>query len=138
MDGTGSRRRRLLVWTGALLGLLVVAFLAALAVDHSLRDEVQTLTWPHHFTAEAWRDHPQQRYHMAVDLAASGLLAGKSRRWLRDTLGPPEDVGGMNGQGVLAWPVPSPQRPNEYLVVAMRDGVALRWGVTSDPLTIVG
>jgi len=52
--------------------------------------------------------------------------------------GSPTAAGGSDSGGVLVWPVPSPQRPDDYLVVQLRGGVAVHWGVTSDPFTVVG
>ena len=127
-----------------MIGLAIAALLlatAAIAVilihPAALYDEVETLTWPRHFTREAWQEHPHERSRMARDLAASGALAGKSADWLRQTLGAPEPPASTRPDAVLMWPVPSPQRPDDDLVVQLRHGVAARWGVTSDALTVV-
>lgn len=137
MNGSVIRTR----WFVALAIVVLILVAAAVAVvlihPAALYNEVQTLTWPRHFTAEAWQQHPHQRYRMALDLAENGALAGKSGRWLRQTLGSPPAAGGSDSGGVLMWPVPSPQRPDDELVVQVRDGVAVHWGVTSDPLTVV-
>ena len=132
------RRRSWPIWLIAAVAVVGVALVTVPVLDLSVRDELQTLTWPRHFSPQAWRDHPGQRYHMAVDLAGSGDLAGKSGRWLRETLGSPVTAGGSDVGGVLVWPVPTPQRPDDVLIVQLRDGVAVRWGVTSDPFTVVG
>jgi len=134
---SSHRSRRGLVGIIALAGV-VVTLAAVPFVDLSVRDHLQTLTWPHSFSPQAWREHPAQRYYMAVDLAGSGDLAGKSRRWLRQNLGAPVAAGGSDAGGVLVWPVPSPQRPDDVLIVQLRRGVAVNWGVTSDPFTVVG
>ena len=136
-SGPSHRARRWVVGILA-LAVVVIALAAVPLVDLSARDQLQTLTWPRSFSPQAWREHPAQRYHMAVDLAGSGDLAGKSGRWLRQTLGSPVAAGGSDAGGVLVWPVPSPQRPDEVLIVQLRDGLAVRWGVTSDPFTVVG
>ena len=136
-SGPSHGRRDGLV--GILAFVVVAVALAAVpVVDLSVRDQLQTLTWPRSFSPQARREHPKQRYHMAVDLAGSGALAGKSGSWLRQTLSSPVGAGGSDAGGVLVWPVPSAQRPNEVLIVQLRDGVAVRWGVTSDPFTVVG
>ena len=124
----------------AIAALVLVLAVVAVVLIHpaALYNEVQTLTWPRHFTPDAWQQHPDQRYRMALDLAKSGALAGKSGRWLRETLGSPVAAGESDAGGVLVWPVPSPQRPDDVLIVQLRDGVAVHWGVTSDPFTVVG
>ena len=135
--GLDRRRRKWLVGILA-LAVVITALVAVPFIDLSVRDRLQTLTWPHSFSPQAWREHPAQRHYMAVDLAGSGDLAGKSGRWLRQTLGSPVAAGGSDAGGVLVWPVPSPQRPDEVLIVQLRHGVAVNWGVTSDPFAVVG
>ena len=132
-------RRRWLVGL-AIMSLVVVLLATAVILLRplALYNEVQTLTWPRHFTPEAWQKHPDKRYRMALDLAESGALAGKSASWLRENLGSPIAAGGTDSAGLLTWPVPSPQRPRDYLVVRLRNGIAVAWSVTDNPFAVLG
>jgi hypothetical protein len=134
MMRTPSRRRW--PWLTA-LGLLILGVAAAVVLIHPwlVLYDVQTLSWPRHFSPSAWQQHPEHRYQMALDLVGSGQLRGKSESWLRETLNPTA-TGGSEGGGVFSWEVSSPERPYDYLVIVLRRGVAVRWGVTADPLTL--
>lgn len=125
-----TRTRISLVVVGLAVLMALVGF-AAMLIDESSRDSVQMARWPHRFSAEAWRAHPRQRHLMALDLVESGRLRGQSRAWLTSKLGTP-DGGGGDG-GMMHWNVPSPQRPDDLLVVWFVHDVVTRSVVTSDP-----
>jgi hypothetical protein len=127
---TKSRKRRRWVIVACVFAALLVAGGGYYAVDASTADAVLTLTWPHEFASEDWRDHPDQRHHMAIDLAESGLLAGKSEQWLRANLGDPTEEFGAGKHRALHWDAPSPKRPDDQLIVNVRGGLVIEWMVT--------
>ena len=142
---TWQRRRRIALGVAAATLVLGVTTMLAVGAYCALTgtlpgdvlNDMQTVTWPHRFSPEAWRQHPHQRYQMALDLAQSGQLRGKSARWLQEMLGTP-DVGRCSGStGGCTWDVPSPRRPYDELVVILRGGAVIRWAVTSDPISIM-
>lgn len=94
-------------------------------------NELQTLRWPHEFSVEDWRTHPSQRWQMAEDLTRGSQLRGKTPAQVRRMLG---GVGamGVSASGDLVWSVPSPQRPNDLLIVLFEDDVVVRAALTND------
>ncbi len=128
---TKSRKRRRWVIVACVFAALLVAGGGYYAVDDaSTADAILTLTWPHEFSPEDWRAHPDQRHHMAIDLADSGLLAGKSEQWLRANLGDPTEEFGTGKYQILHWDAPSPKRPDDQLIGDVRGGLAIEWLVT--------
>jgi hypothetical protein len=121
------KRRRWVIVTCVFVALLVAGVGYYAFADASTADAILTLTWPHEFSPQDWRDHPDQRHHMAIDLAESGLLAGKSEQWLRANLGDPVEESGAGKQRALHWDAPSPKRPDDQLIVNVRGGLAVEW-----------
>ena len=89
-----------------------------------------TATWPRSFSVEQWRAHPNQRYHMAFDLARQGYVRGKSAGEVRAMLGKPAS----SDTYFMAWPVAYPTGPDEDFVVFLIEGRVVGWSVTSDLL----
>lgn len=131
MARTVSRRWRVALDAVVLIILCGAGAYALGLFSAGTVNEIQTFAWPHRFSREAWLQHPEQRYHMALDVAGSGSLNGKSVAWLRATLGEPSESRIAHASGELLWDVPSPQRPDDQLVVDLEMGVVSMAAVTA-------
>lgn len=114
-----------------LVVVCIEGYLFAIGMPASARNEIQTLAWPHRFSAEAWQQNPERRSRIALDLVQSGELKGKSAEWLRETLGEPLETYSSPSSGVFVWAVPSPQRQHDMLIVNLRKGVVTAAGVNA-------
>ena len=124
-----SRAERILI--AVLVVPLTVAAVAPFIGPRTVLNEIQTLSWPHRFSAQEWRAHPAQRWQMAGDLAQGAQLRGKTSAQVVQLLGNPRG-GSTSLESPLVWSVPAPQRPNDYLMVAVEDGVVVGVALTNN------
>lgn len=136
------RHRRRAVVVLAVLGALLIVAVVFLRHPLTSLNELQTIAWPHRYSAEAWRDQPRQRYHMAEDLVQQGLLRGKSQAEVLAMLGAPAGPVGPTEADLTdrdvswSWWAASPQRPGDSLIVVFKDGAVHKCEVTSDPMSM--
>lgn len=122
------------------LGVFVIVALIAAIVsfDLSTRDDLQTLLWPRKFSVSSWREHPDQRHRMADNLVQSGDLIGKNEAWVLRMLGEPDEKWADDTSADLRWFAPTPQRPDDELVVIIEDGVVTATCVLPDVPYVTG
>jgi len=88
-------------------------------------------SWPNRFSPDAWRSHPDQRWKMASDLVHQSTLRGKSRADVMQMLG--ATTPGLGNANGLTWMTPSPERPDDRLLIELRNDVVTGWYFGSDP-----
>jgi len=68
---------------------------------------------------------------MADDLVHQTTLRGQSRAEVMQMLGP--TTPGLGNPNGLTWITPSPERPDDRLVIELRDDVVNAWYFGPDP-----
>jgi hypothetical protein len=126
----GARRPSRLIISVAVLTLLALP-VPALMHPLTVLNEIQMLSWPRHFTANAWRDNPERRWLMARDLAEGATLRGKTSGQVRQLLGEPT---GSGSYADLEYRTPAPQRPSDFLFIWLHKGKVAGWALSSDGL----
>jgi hypothetical protein len=100
-----------------LVGIMTVVtlfFAACVAFGPGLvAGTLATGSWPPRFSPEQWRARPFARAYMALDLAQSGVLRGKTTRQVHELLGDSDYL----SDGIASWETISPGSDAYYLRV---------------------